>query len=67
MKPDQNFINRLEPGDSFRNSRGESCTVERIAPNGTIDASVRHEGIAYLRIYDGKGQGNPASGDIVTK
>ena len=66
MKRDQNYINRLEPGDSFRNSEGEKCTVTKIDSRfGTIHAATTGYP-AYLRIYDETGSGSPSSGNIET-
>ncbi len=66
MKRDQNYISRLEKGDTFRNDRGETCTVNKIDSRfGTIEAGTSGYP-SYLRIYDKSGSGSPSSGGIVT-
>lgn len=65
MKPDINYINRLEPGDTFKNSNGELCKITEISKN-SIKAGTIGRGDSYLRIYDKNGKGNPSSGNIET-
>jgi hypothetical protein len=65
MKRDQNYISRLEPGDTFKNSRGETCIVTKIDKYGNIDAATK-DYPSYYRPYDKNGSGSPSSGDIET-
>ena len=64
MKADQNYINRLEVGDKFENSRGETCKVIGIDKWGNIRAGTVDRGESHLRIYNKSGKGSPSSGDI---
>lgn len=70
MKPDQNYINRLEVGDKFQNTRGEICHVNRIDRNGNIEAGTDKthdsQGLSRLRLYDKDGSGTSSSEQIKT-
>lgn len=71
MKPDQNYISRLEVGDTFQNTRGESCRVNRVDGRfGTIEAATDRkqdgQGLSRLRIYDREGNGSTSSESIKT-
>jgi hypothetical protein len=66
MKPDQNYINRLEVGDTIRTDRGETVRVNNIDRWGNINCGTTGNGISYLRIFDKTGSGSPSSGNIET-
>lgn len=68
MKPDQNYLNRLEVGDTFRTDRGETVRVNQIDRWGHIHGGTVEQGPnSYLRIFDREGgKGNPSSGSIIT-
>ena len=63
MKPDQDYINRLEPGDKIQSTNGETTTIMERDKWGDIKA-VTDGG--YSRFFDKNGEGNPCSGSIKT-
>ena len=68
MKPDQNYLNRLEPGDVVRTDRGETVRINEIDRWGHIYGGTEGTGgNHYLRIFDRDGgKGSPSSGSIET-
>lgn len=65
MKRDENFVSRLEVGDHFKNDEGETCRVNSVSRDGSIDAATVRDN--YLRMYNRDGSGKtPVSRGIKT-
>lgn len=58
MKPDQNYIDRLEPGDRVHTTKGEAIEITGRDRDGSIRAATTAPGDKYLRLFDKRGRGN---------